>query len=125
MITRKSLQGGSSLEVNVGSKDWNFEVIDLAEEVVSVIPDVKIEINKSAPPDKRSYKVNFDLYEKLAPLHQPKEIMREAIEELEVGVRTMGFLGKDFRKSNFVRLMTLSDHLEYGRLKPDLRWGAQ
>ena len=55
------------LAVNVGSNSWNYKVSDLAKAVVETVPDCQLSFNEKALPDKRSYKVNFDLFEKLAP----------------------------------------------------------
>jgi hypothetical protein len=52
------------LAINVGDKEWNYQIKDLAYAIANVISGVKININKTATPDTRSYKVNFDLLEK-------------------------------------------------------------
>lgn len=63
-IKRDINNGGEFLAVNVGSDGWNYQVRELAEFVAQVIPDVKISINKNAQPDKRSYRVSFELFRK-------------------------------------------------------------
>ena len=85
-IGRAGTNGGHFLAVNVGSDEWNYQVKDLAEAVAAVIPGTTVSINKDAQPDKRSYKVNFDLFKKLAPSHQPKVSLVESIEELKNGL---------------------------------------
>jgi len=57
---------GTPLSINIGSNEWNFQVGQLAEIVCTRIPGTKVHINLDTPPDKRSYRVNFDLYKKLA-----------------------------------------------------------
>src|SRR6267154_1766004 len=64
-IQRK--EGETFLVVNAGSDQWNYQVKELAMEVQKIFVDIEININPNAQPDKRSYKVSFDLYEKLAP----------------------------------------------------------
>src|SRR5210317_2036026 len=71
-INRDTNEGGAGLFVNVGSEKSNYQVKDLAEAVANVIPNVKISVNKMATPDRRSYKVNFDLFKQLAPDYQPE-----------------------------------------------------
>lgn len=61
-ISRDASDGGEFLAVNVGSYEWNFQVKNLAEVVAKVIPGVDVSINKDGQPDKRSYKVDFDLF---------------------------------------------------------------
>ena len=51
-----------------------------------LFPDVDVSINKDAQPDKRSYRVNFDLFKKLAPHYQPKVDLIESIKELKDGL---------------------------------------
>lgn len=48
--------------LNVGSTNSNYQVRELAEKVKEQLNTVEININESASPDKRSYKVNFDKY---------------------------------------------------------------
>src|ERR1700691_3114362 len=60
---------GQFLAVNVGSDGWNYKVKDLAHAVATSVPGTKVSINTAAPPDGRSYKVDFALFRKLAPNH--------------------------------------------------------
>ncbi len=103
---------GEFLAVNIGCDEWNYQVKDLAHAVAEVIPDVEISINKDAAPDKRSYKVNFDLFEKLAPEHQPIVDLTTSINELKTGLEIMNFSDGNFRSSNFMRLMHLNHLME-------------
>ena len=121
-IGRQAENGGNFLAVNVGSNDWIYQVRDLAEAVADVITGVDIEINKDAQPDKRSYRVNFDLFKKLAPNHQPQSDLKGTIRELEAGLKGIGFNDPNFHNSRFIRLKVLSDLLEKGLLNKQLQW---
>lgn len=121
-ISRKAANGGSFLAVNVGRDDWNFQVKDLAYAVKKVIPEVEVSINKDAEPDKRSYRVDFSLFKKLAPDHQPKVDLRLTVEELRDGLRGMGFADANFRNSRFMRLKVLTHLRETGLLSEKLEW---
>ena len=66
-IERPLSAGGPFLVVNAGTNEWNYQVRDLAEAVVRIIPGTEVSINKDAQPDKRSYRVNFNLFQSLAP----------------------------------------------------------
>jgi len=114
--------GRSFLAINVGSDEWNYQVKDLANAVASEIPGTKVSINQSAPPDKRSYRVDFSLYRRLAPHHQPQVTLGQSIRELKQGLTAMKFGDKDFRSSQFMRLKVLERHISEGRLGADLRW---
>ena len=58
-IVRKPENGGKFLAVNAGRDESNYQVSDLAEAVARQVPGTRVSINTSAPPDKRSYKVDF------------------------------------------------------------------
>jgi len=121
-IGRPAGNGGNFLIVNAGSNSWNYQVKTLAETVAEVIPGIDVSINKAAQPDKRSYKVDFSLFEKLAPAHQPQYDLRATIQELKVGLEAMHFQDQDFRKSSLMRLNTLSALRKSNLLTEDLRW---
>jgi len=100
-------KGENFLIVNAGANSWNFSVLELAERVSKALGGVTIKINKDAPPDKRSYKVNFDKFESLAGDLKCKEDIHETILALASSVRNSGFINKDFYSSDFIRLNVL------------------
>lgn len=123
-ITRTTAAGGDYLVVNAGSDSWNYQVRELAEAVARVIPGVEVSINRDAQPDKRSYKVNFDLFRSLAPDHQPRHDLFTTISDLQSGLQAMGFQDQDFRNSHFVRLKVLESLREAGVVTAQLGWAA-
>lgn len=106
----------------MGSNTWNYQVKELAEAVAEVIPDVTVSINKNAQPDKRSYRVDFGLFEKLAPDYQPQVDLLTAIRELKDGLEAMGFKDANFRSSKYMRLKVLTLLREQGLLDRNLEW---
>ena len=121
-ITRHAAVNERFLAVNVGADQWNFQVAELAEAVRAVIPGTAVEINREAPPDKRSYRVDFARFRALAPRHQPQVTLDEAIRDIQAGLLAMGFRDADFRGSSLMRLNVLQQALDQGKLRPDLRW---
>lgn len=121
-VTRSN--GGDFLTVNVGSDRWNYQVRALAEAVATALPGTQVSINRDAPPDKRSYRVDFSLFRKLAPDHQPIVELEDAVQELREALTRMRFQDSNFRASQFMRLNVLTSHLEGGRLSSELRWLA-
>lgn len=121
-VTRKAGNGGQILSVNVGVDGWNYQVKDLAAAVASAVPCTKVSINTEAPPDKRSYQVNFEKFRKLAPNHQPRITLDESIRRLRDGLMGMGFNDANFRNSPYMRLKMLENHIEAGRVSSDLYW---
>jgi len=114
--------GGEFLAVNAGSNKSNYQVKDLAKAVASLVPNTRISFNKDAPPDRRSYSVDFTLYESLAPAFQPVVSLEESIRRLCGGLTKMNFVDKNFRQSSFIRLNTLRKHRNEERLDKNLRW---
>ena len=121
-MNRNSEAGGNFLAINVGRTEWNYQVKELAEEVRKVMPEVEIEINSNAQPDKRSYRVDFSLYKKLAPNHQPKVDLKQTITELKNGLESIQFSDQAFRDSEYIRLKVLSRLRENGLLSEQLEW---
>lgn len=113
---------GDFLAVNVGSNVWNYQVKELAEAVAKVVPGVSISVNRNAPPDSRSYRVDFGLFEKLAPNHQPQVDLHTAISELKAGLDAIGFKDANFRSSNYMRLQVLRQLEAEGLLGKNLEW---
>ncbi|MDH3650045.1 MAG: SDR family oxidoreductase [Saprospiraceae bacterium] len=112
--------GGDFLSVNTGSNNWNYQVHDLAYAVQAIMPDLEVRIDKNAAPDKRSYKVNFDLFKELAPDHQPLFDLNSAVHDIHKGLKSIGFTNSDFRESNFMRLNVIKDLVENGVLDANL-----
>lgn len=114
--------GGAFLVVNVGANSWNFSVRELADHVQKIHKDTIVTVNPNASIDNRSYKVDFSLFEKLAPEHLPIFSIAEVIEEITDGIRRMNFSSKEFRNSQFIRLKTLSYLLESNHIDNNLNW---
>jgi nucleoside-diphosphate-sugar epimerase len=121
-ISREATDSGNFLAVNVGNNKWNYQIKDLAEAVAKVIPGVEVSINKDAEPDKRSYRVDFGLFKKLAPDHQPKFDLITTVKELMVGLKSMGFIDEDFHNSRFMRLKVLNYLRENHLITETLEW---
>jgi len=121
-LVRDTTDTSPYLAVNVGSNRWNYQVRDLAAAVAQAVPGTRVSINTEAPPDKRSYRVDFSLFEQVAPNHQPQVELAEAIEGLKTGLQRMGFADADFRSSQHMRLKVLERHIASGALDEQLRW---
>lgn len=121
-VARESGNEGEFLAVNAGSNSWNYQVKELAEAVAEVVEGCKVTINQDAPPDKRSYKVNFDLFKKLAPDHQPLFDLKTSISNLFENLKIMGFNDPDFRESSLIRLKVLNKLQEQNLVDDNLSW---
>ncbi len=112
----------SYLAINVGCDEWNYQIRDLANAVAARIEGSAVSINQQAPPDKRSYRVDFELFKRLAPDHQPALDLGRSILELGDGLAAMGFQDGAFRSSGLMRINHLTRLREKGVLDDELRW---
>jgi nucleoside-diphosphate-sugar epimerase len=121
-VSRDAASGGNFLVMNAGSEQWNYRVVELAEEAARLVPGTRVSINRAAPPDTRSYRVDFSLFRRLAPRHQPLVELANAIELLRQKLTAMNFGDKEFRQSGFIRLNVLRQLQAEGLLNPSLEW---
>lgn len=121
-IIREKTNGGNFLAVNTGMNEWNNQIKPLAEAVAREIPGVKVTVNPEAPPDKRSYMVNFDLFKKLAPNHQPIHDLTTTIREIKDNLIAMKFSDGNFRESGLIRLRVLDKLQHDNYLNSNLEW---
>ena len=118
---RTNQEGGEYLVVNTGSNEWNYMVKELALKIQTFIPDIKVSINENAQPDKRSYRVDFGLYKKLAPNHQPVYNLESSITNLISGLKGIDFQISNFRNSEFMRLNIIDQLSKEGIIDEQLR----
>jgi len=121
-VQRDHRDGGTFLTVNVGSDGWNYQVKDLADAVANVVSNVEVSINKDAQPDKRSYRVSFAKFSKLAQGYLPSVDLASAVVDLRDGLSAMKFQDPDFRTGEFVRLVALRKLREGNHVTEDLVW---
>jgi len=118
---RNSSLGGDFLIVNTGSDEWNYRVKELALKVQCLLPNTKVSINDNAQPDKRSYRVDFSLFKKLAPDHQPVYDLERTIKDLLTGLKEIDFKTSNFRNSDFMRLNIINKLAADGIIDEHLR----
>jgi nucleoside-diphosphate-sugar epimerase len=121
-VSRAPEVGGPSLVINVGRNEANFQIKDLASEVVKCIPGIRIRMNEKAAPDRRSFRVDFGLYERLAPGHLPRYTVADSVKALKQGLECMGFKDAEFRNSGLMRLKVLTELQQSGLLTERLEW---
>lgn len=113
---------GDSVVVNVGSPEWNFQIRDLALAVSQELGGIDVSIAPLQAPDKRSYRLDFAQWQRLAPNHQPMETLKSAITELGSQLGGLPDLDSDFRSSKRIRLVRLEQLRNRDFLDDDLRW---
>jgi nucleoside-diphosphate-sugar epimerase len=110
------------LVLNIGRADWNFRMKDLADAVASILGNVSVSVNSNAAPDTRSYRVDFSMWQQVAPDHQPRVSLEEAIQELAANLTQVSGLSPKFRTSSRIRLKRLQELMAAGFLDEELRW---
>jgi nucleoside-diphosphate-sugar epimerase len=121
-IERQAGNGGRYLAVNVGSGDRNYQVKDLAAAVQRAVPGSTVSINSDAPVDSRSYRVDFSLFQALAPDHQPQVTLDMSVDQIKAGLERMRFNDADFRNNLLIRLRVLEGLMSADAITEDLRW---
>ena len=112
----------SPISINVGSNEWNFNVLELAEYVSDIIKGTSIDINKDAAKDRRSYKVDFSLYKSLAGDFYPKQNIHTSIDQIAKLISEINLPESDFRESNFLRLNHLRNLVKLNSIDKLLKW---
>ena len=123
-VVRPAEAGGNFLAVNAGADAWNYQVRDLAAAVAEALPGTRVQLNPNAAPDLRSYRVDFSLFRRLAPEHQPRHELSDTIAELQRQLQNMNFADPNFRTSRLMRLRVLAELRERGELTECLTWAA-
>jgi nucleoside-diphosphate-sugar epimerase len=121
-LTRDAENGGQFLAINAGRDDHNHRVSDLAQAVADKIPGTRISINENAPPDKRSYQVDFRRFCEIAPDHQPVISLSQSIDRLIDGLTAAKNAHREVIPADTKRLAILENHMNAGRISADVRW---
>jgi nucleoside-diphosphate-sugar epimerase len=120
--SRVNENGGNFLVVNAGSNKWNYQIKELADKVKEILGNIDVSVNKNAVSDTRSYKVDFSLFNELAPNYIPKISLDEAVNDLLEGLKAMKFSDLTFRDSHLIRLKTLERNIEKNIIDKNLYW---
>ena len=107
--------------LNVGNLNGNFQVKEIAEAVKKVIPDTKIEINKNASPDKRTYKVDFSAFCKQAKNFLPIFSLEDSVNDLTNKIRLLDLNKDRIKSSDFIRLKVLKESISQNKLDKNLK----
>ncbi len=112
------------LAINIGSNKWNFRIIDLARKIGKIVgKDVRIKIKNNAIIDKRSYKVDFSLFNRLSGNYKPSVNFRSAVKELKRFCQIYKNEIKNFRKNKkWARQVNLDFLINEKKLNKKLYW---
>ena len=101
------------LPINIGSKEFTYQIKDFAKMVVKNIPGATLSIATNKALDSRSYKVDFGLFEKLSgEKYYPKYNAEKSILDLAEFIKTLN-IPNNFRQSNaWMRLRHLENNIK-------------
>jgi nucleoside-diphosphate-sugar epimerase len=107
---------------NIGTKNENYRVSELAQIARDTVPGSTIEYAEGGGPDPRSYRVDFGKFARTFPEHRLRWTAREGARELLDAYREVNLTLESFQGDRFVRLAHLKHLIEKQRLGEDLRW---
>jgi nucleoside-diphosphate-sugar epimerase len=106
---------------NVGRSDQNYRIIDIAEAVARAVPGAHIEVAPEAGPDKRSYRVSFDLIARMVPKFQPTWDVNKGARQLYESFARSGLTQADFQGSRYQRTGYVLQLMRQGRVDSELK----
>ncbi len=109
---------------NVGHPGENYRIKQVADIVQAQVPGSKIEFSADAGPDPRCYRVTFDKIVKALPDLKMTWTVERGVAELIDAYRKMKLTKDDLEGGKYLRIKTIAQHIEAGRLGDDLRWTA-
>ena len=116
---------GKQLEIiNIGSSTWNYQVKELAYSIKNILNEnIKLKINKNAPPDKRSYKVSFDKFNNLAPSNMTPQInLKESVGRMVKALKPFRARLDRQNRAHMIRLNILKSLKQKNLVDENLFW---
>lgn len=111
------------LPINIGSNSWNFKILDLAKKISYIIGNVEVVTKSKKTKDKRSYKVDFTLFKKLAPNYQPAMNITKSVNDLKNFLNSKKNSLYNFRNSEkWSRLANLKYLIKKNYINKKLFW---
>ena len=107
---------------HVGSNKENYQIMQLAEIVRSVVPGCGIEYNTGHEGDQRTYIADFSKIEKALPAFRPKWTALTGAYQLYEAYRQAKLTLEEFRGSRYIRLNRIHELLGSSQLDDSLRW---
>jgi nucleoside-diphosphate-sugar epimerase len=107
---------------NIGGRDENYQVRELAEIVRETVPGCEVDYAGSGDPDPRSYRVDFGKFSRALGDFRFEWTAKRGAAELHDAYRAAKLTYSDFDSDRYVRLRRLRVLLDHGRLDERLRW---
>jgi len=107
---------------NIGRNDQNYQIRDIAEMVVSVVPGSSVSFASDASPDARNYKVDCSHFPSMMPAFRPKWDVHKGIVDLYETYKRVGLSAEDFEGVQFSRIKYLKNLMANNSIDSNLRW---
>lgn len=109
---------------NVGRTQENYQIRDIAEMVLDVVPGSRVTYAPGAGPDPRCYRVNCDELARTLPSFVPRWTVRDGVRELHDAYRREGLTYDSFAGagSRYLRIRHLQRLQSRGMVDDELRW---
>lgn len=106
---------------NVGQTAHNYRIREIADIVAEVVPGCRIDIDPSAGPDTRSYRVDFGKIARVLPAFKPQWDARRGAEQLYRAYKEASLTLEEFEGPRYQRIGHIQKLLRDGILGSDLR----
>jgi nucleoside-diphosphate-sugar epimerase len=107
---------------NVSIDSENYRIRELADVILSVIPDCRIQFAPDAGPDKRNYRVSGARIREVLPDFQPRWTALRGTTELYQAYQSVGLTVGEFEGAKYRRIDHIKQLIGGGRLDGRLRW---
>jgi len=104
---------------NIGNRDNNLQIRDVAHMVQHALPDTRVEIRNENPGDTRSYRVSFDRAYDAG--YRPRFVVPDGVVEIRDTFQRVGFSAGDFESDAYITLKRYERLQAEGRLDHELR----
>jgi len=110
---------------NVGQKEENYRIRELANIVTEIVPGCRVEYAPGGGPDKRCYRVDCAKILRTLPNFRPQWTARKGAQELYDAYRAVGLTAADMERGRYIRIAQIQSLQKAGRLDSSLRWSHQ
>ena len=107
--------------LNVGDRDANLQIRDVAEVVGRVFPDCEVTVGGQSP-DERSYRVSFAKIHELLPEFACDWTVERGAQQLHDVFAAVGLTGDDFLSRSFTRLKQIEHLLRTEQIDTSFHW---
>jgi nucleoside-diphosphate-sugar epimerase len=109
---------------NVGRSQENYQIREIAEMILAVVPGSRVTYAPGGTPDPRCYRVNCDELARTLPSFQPRWTVADGVRELYEAYRREDLTFDTFvgAGSRYLRLKQLQRLKERGLVDDQLRW---